>query len=74
MSEMFMIFPAKDPAAIRLVRIPDDFEAHESYRYVTALIADVEEESPDHTWADIETILEDHGFESLEYVLGPALD
>jgi hypothetical protein len=74
MPDTFMILPANDPGQIRLVRIPDDLEAHEAFRHVTGLIAQVEENHPGYTWDDIAAILEDHGFESVDFVLGPALD
>ncbi|MDH5181855.1 MAG: hypothetical protein OEZ39_07305 [Gammaproteobacteria bacterium] len=74
MSDNLMILPAKDNTAIRLVRIPDDYEAHEVFRHVVGLIAAVEEENPAYTWADIETMLEEHGFETVNFILGPALD
>jgi len=74
MSETLMILPARDSSAIRLVRVPDDFEQHEVYRHVTGLIAQVEEENPDYDWDDIAPLLEDHGFEPVEFILGPALD
>ncbi len=74
MSETLMILPARDSSAIRLVRVPDDFEQHEVYRHVTGLIAQVEEENPDYDWDDIAPILEDRGFEAVEFILGPALD
>ena len=74
MQPELMILPAADAAAIRLVRIPPDFEAHEAYRHVTALIASVEEDNPDYDWEDIEDVLEDHGFETVEFILGPALE
>jgi hypothetical protein len=74
MSETLMILPARDSSAIRLVRVPDDFEQHEVYRHVTGLIAQVEEETPDYDWDDIAPMLEDHGFEAVEFILGPALD
>jgi len=69
-----MVLPAKDPRAIRLVQIPDDFEEHEVFRHVTGLIAEVEESDPDYTWDDIAVVLEDHGFEIIDFVLGPELD
>ena len=69
-----MILPARDATGIRLVRIPADIEEHEAYRHVTGLIAAVEEQNPDYRWSDIESLLEDHGFEALDFVLGPALD
>jgi len=74
MSDTLMILPSKDCTEIRLVRIPDEFEAHEVFRHVTGLIASVEEESPDYSWEDIVAVLEDHGFEPVDFILGPALD
>lgn len=73
MNNNLMILPAKDPKDIRLLRIPDDFEEHEVYRYVTGLIAKVEESS-DYTWDDISDELEQKGFEIVEFILGPLLD
>ena len=73
MNENLMILPAKDQKNIRLVRVPDDFEEHEIYRYVTGLIAKAEEDSQ-YTWEDILDLLEERGFESIEYILGPSLD
>jgi hypothetical protein len=74
MSAPLMILPASDPAAIRLVRIPEDFEEHEIFRHVTGLIARLEEENPGYDWDDIAALLEDHGFEAVEFILGPSLD
>jgi hypothetical protein len=74
MNETLMILPARDASAIRLVRVPDDYERHEVFRRVTGLIARVEEENPDYQWEDIAAILEDHGFEAVDFILGPALD
>ena len=69
-----MILPAGDAQAIRLVTVPEDYEAHEAYRHVTALIASVEEADPDYDWEDIAAALADQGFEPVEFMLGPALD
>lgn len=74
MDNKLMILPARDPKAIRLVRIPDDYEAHEVFRHVVGLIAEVEEQNPDYDWEDISAMLEDHGFESVAFILGPELD
>ncbi|MGD8619688.1 MAG: hypothetical protein PVH54_10955 [Gammaproteobacteria bacterium] len=74
MSETLMILPAVNATEIRLVRVPDDIEAHEAFRHATGLIARVEEENPDYNWDDIAALLEDHGFESVEFILGPELD
>lgn len=69
-----MILPAQDKSKIRLVRIPPDFQQQEVYRHVTGLIAQVEEQDPDCSWEDVLTMLEDHGFESMPFQLGPSLD
>jgi hypothetical protein len=74
MSGTFMILPAVNAADIRLVRVPDDIETHEAFRYATGLIARVEEDNPDYDWDDIAAMLEDHGFEAVEFTLGPELD
>ncbi len=73
MHENLMLLPAKDPRDMRILRIPDDFEAHEVYRYVTGLIAKAEEQS-DYEWDDILEILEQRGFESVDFIFGPSLD
>ena len=73
MSNNLMILPAVKPENIRLIQIPDDFEEHEAYRYVTGLIAKAEEDS-DYTWDDILELLEDRGFEAIDFVLGPSVD
>ena len=74
MSDTLMILPSKDCTDIRLVRIPDDIEQHEVFRHVTGLIASIEEEGPGYSWEDIAAVLEDHGFEPVVFILGPALD
>ena len=74
MHDKLMILPAKEANAIRLVRIPDDFEQHEAYRYATGLIAQIEEDNPAYDWEDIAAALEDRGFEPVDFILGPGLD
>ncbi|MBU1191736.1 MAG: hypothetical protein KKE76_08495 [Gammaproteobacteria bacterium] len=74
MSDNFMILPARESTRIRLVRIPDDMERHEAFRHATGLIAQVEESNPKYDWDDIASLLEDHGFEPVDFILGPALD
>ena len=73
MSNNLMILYANEPENIRLIQIPDDFEEHEAYRYVTGLIAKAEEDL-EYTWDDIIDLLEEKGFESVDFVLGPSLD
>jgi len=74
MNKKLMILPASEFTKIRLVTVPDDIEEHEVYRHVTGLIASVEEDNPDYTWEDIAALLEDRGFEPVDFILGPALD
>ncbi len=74
MSTNFMILPASAPERMRLLRVPDDYESHEAYRHVTALMAEVQESTPDWEWEDLAQVLEAQGFMPLDCVLGPALD
>jgi len=74
MSDILMILPAHEPGQIRLLRMPADLEAHEAYRHVTGLIAQVEDTNPGYEWDDIAAILEDHGFETVDFILGPSVD
>ena len=71
MADTLMILPSKKPENIRLVKIPDDYEAHEVYRLATGLIAAVEAQVPDYDWDDILEALEEKGFTELEFILGP---
>lgn len=73
MNNNLMVLPAKNPKDIRLLNIPEDFEEHEAYRYVTGIIAKVEEDS-DYSWDDVLDLLEQKGFEQAAFILGPTLD
>lgn len=73
MSQSLMLLPARNPRETRLVRIPADIEQHEAYRHITGLIAAIEEASPGCNWDEIAPVLEDHGYEPVEFLLGPAL-
>ncbi|MDH5394238.1 MAG: hypothetical protein OEY11_13710 [Gammaproteobacteria bacterium] len=74
MNQKLMVLPAHDYDAVRLVKVPDDYEEHEVFRHVTAIISAVEEENADYVWEDVAMALEDHGFEVVDFLLGPALD
>lgn len=74
MTHKLMILPASDKSKIRLVRVPPDYQDQEVFRHVTGLIAQVEEQDPDYTWEDVLAMLEDRGFEPVEFQLGPSLD
>ena len=73
MSNNLMILYANEPENIRLIQMPEDLEEHEAYRYVTGIIAKAEE-APDYTWDDVLELLEDRGFESVDFIHGPSLD
>ncbi len=73
MKSKLMILPATEANAIRLLRVPDDFEEQEAYRHVTGVIARVEEDDADYDWDDIAAELEAHGFETVDFILGPSL-
>jgi len=68
-----MIFPAKNNTDIKLVKYPNDYDSREVYRYVTGLIAEVEEENTSCSWEDVSAHLEAHGFEIIDFVLGPEI-
>lgn len=74
MAEKLMILPGRRSETIRLVSIPEDVESHEAFRHVTGVISGVEERIPDYTWDDLEDALEEHGYRSVEFILGPAVD
>jgi hypothetical protein len=69
-----MLLPSRDFSRTRLVQMPDDFEEHEAFRYVTGIIAQVEERDPDYDVDDILENLEDRGFTSVDFILGPEAD
>jgi hypothetical protein len=74
MSERLMLLPSHDFTRIRLVQMPDDIEEHEAFRYVTGIIAQVEEQDPDYDVEDIVESLEERGFSAVEFVMGPEAD
>lgn len=73
MSDNLMLLPSREFRNMRLVRIPEDFEQHEAFRYATGLIAQAEEANPDCSWEEIAELLETHGFEAVDFVLGPEI-
>lgn len=74
MNSKLMILPSKGCSNIHLLRIPDDVEGHEAYRHVVGLIASIEDNQPNYNWDDILDVLEEHGFESVSFILGPTID
>jgi hypothetical protein len=73
MSEKLLLLPSEEYGKIRLVRIPDDVDEHEAFRHATGIIASVEETKPDRSLEDIEDALEEHGFQLVNFYLGPEL-
>jgi hypothetical protein len=74
MNDTLMILPASDPGSIRLVRVPADYQEDEAFRYVANLMTRLEEEDPMLAGDDVVAVLEDYGFEVLDFILGPSLD
>lgn len=74
MAAKYILLPSKKMENTRLIRIPEHYDGLEAFRHTTGLIAGVEEDNPDYTWDDIAEELEAHGFEVVDYILGPALD
>jgi hypothetical protein len=69
-----MVLPSKDVGRIRLVTVPEDMSPHEAYRYVTGLIAEIERTGEDQWVDEVLDLLEDHGFDGVDFALGPPLD
>jgi len=74
MANPLMVLPSKDVGKIRLVTVPEDMSPHEAYRFVTGLVSEVERTGESQWVNEVLDLLEDHGFESLDFVLGPPLD
>ena len=74
MGEKLLLLPSGEFGKIRLVKVPDDMDEHEAFRHTTGVIASVEEANSDCSLEDIEDALEEHGFQLVDYILGPELD
>jgi hypothetical protein len=74
MEQRLMVLPSKDVGRIRLVTVPEDMSPHEAYRFVTGLIAEIARTGEDQWLEDVLDLLEDHGFESVDFAVGPPLD
>lgn len=69
-----MVLPSVEFKRIRVVRIPDDLDTNEAYRFATGIIAQAEESNEDYAWEDISEALEGRGFEPVDVLIGPTLD
>jgi hypothetical protein len=74
MSQTLMVLPSIEFNQIRVVRIPEDLDANEAYRFATGIIAQAEEHNKNYSWEDISEALEGRGFEPVDVLIGPALD
>lgn len=74
MSEGLMVLPAQHFEHVRVLRMPEDMEEHEAFRHVTGVIASVQENNADCSWEDVAEALEEHGFEAVDFTLGPELE
>ena len=74
MSERLMVLPAKSFEQVRVLQMPEDMEEHEAFRHATGVIASVQEGDADCNWEDVAEALEKHGFEVIDFVLGPELE
>ena len=74
MAERLMVLPSKEVGNIRVVTVPEDMGSQEAYRYVTGLIADAERSQEDLWLEEVLELLEERGFEGVEFALGPTLD
>lgn len=74
MSQRLMVLPSVEFKQIRVVRIPEDLDINEAYRFATGIIAQAEESNDDYAWEDISEALEGRGFEPVDAIIGPTLD
>lgn len=74
MNQRLMVLPSVEFRQIRVVRIPEDLDVNEAYRFATGIIAQAEEANDDYVWDDISEALEGRGFEPVEVIIGPTLD
>lgn len=74
MSSRLMLLPSKDVHRVMLISMPNDIAEAEAYRHVTGLVAEVEDADSDTQREDLIDALEIHGFEMVEFALGPSLD
>lgn len=72
MSTQLMVLPAKNFGKIRIVSVPEDYEAHEAYRHLTGIIGALEERG-ESSWEELAEALEAEGFIPVDFILGPEI-
>ena len=68
-----MLLPSKTFENSLLVTLPDDVDSHAAFRCAVSVIAEAETEGQEDTKQEIILALEDHGFQVIEYLLGPEI-
>jgi hypothetical protein len=72
MASRLMVLPSREFGKIRVVAIPEDVAEQEAFQHATGVIAGVEEQGS-YSPEDIEDALEEHGFQAVEFLLGPEI-
>jgi hypothetical protein len=68
-----MLLPSKTFENSLLIALPEDFESQAAYRCAVSIIADAETQQSSTSKQEIIHALEDHGFEIVDYILGPEI-
>ena len=68
-----MLLPSKTFENSLLVTLPDDVDSHAAFRFAVSVIAEAETEGLEDTKQAIILALEDHGFQIIDYLLGPEI-
>ena len=70
-----MLLPSKTFENSLLVELPDDIEPHAAFRCAVSIIAEAEEDgTAKMSPQEIKLALEDHGFQVIDYILGPEIN
>lgn len=73
MGKKLILLPGADSRSCRILRMPEDMDDQEAFRNVTGIIAGLEEQGPGVTPDELDDALEDNGFETLDYIIGPEI-
>ena len=73
MGDKLILLPGADNKSCRILRMPEDMDDHEAFRNVTGIIAGLEERDGVVNPEDLDDALEDHGFVSVDYIVGPGI-
>lgn len=73
MTKRHMLLSAENPAESLLVKVPRDYSERDAIRQVTALIAELQQESGGLSREDLAERLEERGFVLVGFIPGPVL-